>query len=622
MSSIDTLEEKAPSSIKEKTPYRRLMDSLPWRFFRKLAMMQIVVTSLIIVTTAWMARYYLNTYITTQAKEQLKESLQLIRQSIETQKISPISWCNSLKLNWGTRYTLVNAQGTVLCDNWLKPEDMGNQHKYPEIQDALRFGHGTHTRFSQADQTNLIFGAIAIDSVLDGLKQRFLIRQAVPLNKLDTAMKELDNSIIIFLFPLLIITSLVSLWGSMQVSFPLRSILKKVDKMKRVTNAEDVPYLTENGDEWSIVEKTLEKAQEGLEHYLDELHNENEKMGTVMESITDSILAIGLHENILFANKQFKKNFLNKDVKRKEISKFKIWEITRNMDLQNLFNDCLMSNDSVKKKNMELPIKGGKRTSYFDIKVNPLFDQNGNIFGAVGVFHDVTERKLAEQMREDFVANVSHEVRTPLTAMKGYVQILKDAPDDSLPQNRGFLDRIEQNSDRLTHLFNDILNLSVIESKNKVEKFSIDAADITNSVISNVKLSYLEKNIEIESNIEVEKIWANPQLLEQVLTNLIDNAFKYTPEGGKVCVSWTENLENKVAIFKVKDTGLGIPKEHLPRLFERFYRVDPSRSREMGGTGLGLAIVKHIINTHSGNISVESKPEKGTTFIVKLPAHY
>jgi len=275
---------------------------------------------------------------------------------------------------------------------------------------------------------------------------------------------------------------------------------------------------------------------------------------------------------------------------------------------------------------MELAIKGGKRNSFFDVKVNPVIDQKGEVFGAVGVFHDVTERKLAEQMREDFVANVSHEIRTPLTAIKGFAQVIRDTPPEKMDTVRPFFDKLESNADRLTNLFNDILQLSLIESKLKVSKETVIPQEITDAVITNVKQSYLNKHITIETHYDLDKIWVNPPFLEQVLTNLIDNAHKYTPTGGHIKIEWTKSKnpekKEKWDILKVTDSGIGIPKEHHARLFERFYRVDYSRSREMGGTGLGLAIVKHIVQIHNGKIAVESKEGEGTTFIIKIPSHY
>jgi two-component system phosphate regulon sensor histidine kinase PhoR len=616
-----TLSKQLTPLLKKLSLLPELLGSLPLKFFRQIAIMQIVVSTFVILTTSWMARYYLKTYITTQAEEQLKESLTLIKQSIHTQKLAPLTWCKSLKLSWKTRYTLINSQGIILCDNYLDPKHQSNQTSAPEVNQALRLGYGYNLRLNKVDNQEWIHGAIAINSMEQGLDQRYIVRQTVSLNELSRALKELDKSIILFLIPLIILTSLISLWGALQVSFPLSSILKKVDKMKRVTREDKNTYIN-NSDEWSVVEETLDKAQEGLEGYFDELYNENEKISTVMESITDSILAIGLGENILFANNHFKKNFLPKEIKSQEVSKFKVWEINRNLELQSLFNDCLLKRESVMRTNMSLPVKGGKRNNYFDIKVTPLIDQKDNIFGAVGVFHDVTERRLAEQMREDFVANVSHEVRTPLTAIKGYAQVIKSTPVEKLPSVEPFLDKIEENADRLTHLFNDILQLSVIESQQITHKETIETKSLTERVISTLKHNYKDKNIHIESEYFEHKIWANTPLIEQVLTNLIENAYKYIPSDGHIIVSWKSIDEGRWSVLQVADDGPGIAKQHHSRLFERFYRVDSGRSRDAGGTGLGLAIVKHIVSRHNGKISVESPKDRGTIFTVKLPSHY
>jgi two-component system, OmpR family, phosphate regulon sensor histidine kinase PhoR len=584
--------------------------------------MQIFITAFVIIVTAWMARYYLKQYITNQAEAQLKESLSLIKQSIENQKISPIKWCQGLRLNWKTRYTLISSTGTVLCDNFLRPELLENQLNNPEVSMALQSGSGSDIRYDRVEKTNLIMGAISLESFANGKSQKIIIRQAVPLKKLDQAMKDLDRSSIVYLFPLLAFASLVSLWGALQLSFPLRSLVKRVAKLKRSNEEDsDLMPLMASGDEWSLVEKEIDRARQGLENSLDHIYNENAKMSTLLTSITDSIFAVGLKDNILFANGQFRKNFLPKELREKDFSNFKTWEIFRDLDVQSLFHSCLENGKAEKKRAMELPIKGGKRKEFFDVKVNPLKNQNEEVFGAVGVFHNVTENRLADQIREDFVANVSHEVRTPLTAMKGYVQILKEMPPENLPNSRNILDKIERNSDRLAVLFQDILQLSVIESQGNIPKETVIAEDITKSVIANIKQSHYKKKIHINCEFHINEVWANPALLEQVLNNLVDNAFKYTCEEGKINISWDQSEDGKWAVLTLSDSGIGIPKEHHGRLFERFYRVDPARSREIGGTGLGLAIVKHIIQGHDGRITVESKLAHGTTFKVFLPAH-
>ncbi len=605
------------SNEKKDDLFTKLVNTLPWKFFRKLAIVQIVMAGIIILSTAWVAREFLQTHIKSQSQTQLQESLSLIRQSIETQKISPIKWCKGLKKNTETRYTLINDRGDVLCENTNKNLSRLNFFSKEEVQEALRLGHSTVIRDEGSGLE--LFGAVSIDSTIGGMKERYIIRQSLSLSKISTAMDEWDKTIITFIFPLLIITSLISLITSLQISTPLRGILTKIDLMKRVT--QDSSLSTED-DEWMIVEKTLENAQKGLENFLDELHKENEKMYTVMESIKDSLIAIGKDNEVLFVNNHFRKTFLNKVIKRRDLAKLKLWEVIRDQQIQQLFQEALVSLELKKIRSLELPVKGGKRNGFFDVRVSPLMNSKNETFGAVAVFHDVTDRRLAEQMREDFVANVSHEVRTPLTAMKGYVQILKNIDQDNVEQRKVFLDKIEHNSDRLTNLFNDILNLSVIESSSKVKKDSINPEEITSNVIANVRQGFNEKSITTKCHYNIDKCWANAQMLEQVLTNLIENAFKYTPENSEIVINWDQAENGKYDQLTVTDNGFGIPKEHHGRLFERFYRVDSSRSREIGGTGLGLAIVKHIIQIHNGKIDVRSSEGAGTTFICKFPAHY
>jgi two-component system phosphate regulon sensor histidine kinase PhoR len=625
--------EDSPTFKERLRQFFIFITSLPWKHFRKTAALQMLISLFVMLVIATMARFYFKTYGLNQAREQLKGSLLLIRQSIETQKISPLGWCQSLRLNWKNRYTLLTEEGKVLCDSHLPPEKLPPELASPEVREAISGKMGFHIRKSKTENFEEMYGALTPKTPYRNRTQNYIIRQAVSLRPLNQAMVELDRAIIIFLVPFLFVTTLISLWIYLQGSSPLLQIVRKVDKMKRTAadgelesgeESNALPYGIPDGtdDEWTEVEQTLDRVQQNLEKYIDELYNENEKLNTVMRSISDSILAIGLNENILFANRQFRKNFIGKEFRDHQLSRYKIWEVNRDIILHEQLKLCLETREYVKKRKIHLPVKGGKRYRYFDLRINPLINNRGEIFGAAGVLQDVSDQMLAEQMREDFVANVSHEVRTPLTALKGYIQIIKNLVNKDDDKITNYLEKVEQNSDRLTHLFSDILNLSVIESKQVIAKESVFVEEITNTVINNVKQGYQEKNITINTKFNIEKIWANPQLLEQVITNLVENALKYTPDGGHVDIEWTQGSAGKYDTLSVSDSGYGIPKEHLPRLFERFYRVDHGRSRDAGGTGLGLAIVKHIVQIHNGRVSVSSEADKGTTFVVKFPAHY
>lgn len=597
------------------------IDKLPWRFFKRLAIVQVIFTILAIVAMGSVARWYMHIYITNQTKDQMYESLVLVRHTLTTHQMDPVAWCRSFKKSWNTRYTLITWDGEVVCDNYKDISLLLNHKDRPEILEARDFGLGSSLRESASIHEDMIYGAIVYEDVARG-RTKYFIRQAIPLKRVNELLSDMQWTIFLFLSPLILIALFLSFWATLQVASPLKSILKKVDKMRKLGREykEEQNYLLAPNNEWLLVEKTLERAKRNLEKNFKELGREHSKLAVVMESISDAILAINRHENILFANEHFKELFLPREHAQQALFDHKISETLRNHELQELFEETLEKRKTLKRSNIALPVKNGSDTYYFDLTVSPLIDHKGKIFGAVCVFHDVTARRLTEQMREDFVANVSHEVRTPLTALKGYVQLIKSLPNPTKERMGEYLDRIESNSDRLTILFNDILNLSVIESRQKITKEMISTEEITESVLVNVRQSYQGHSTKVHVSYETANIWANPQFLEQVITNLLDNAYKYSNTDGNIWLTWKSS--EFYDVLEILDDGPGIAKEHHPRLFERFYRVDPSRSSEIKGSGLGLAIVKHIVSKHEGKINVENGPEgKGTLFRVKFPRH-
>lgn len=560
----------------------------------------------------------MKTYLTTQSYDQLDESLSIIKESVESQNFEPSAWCKSLRLDWKTRYTLMNDEGSVLCDNYIGVENLDNHSDRPEIIDALNAGKGFSQRYSDSLKYDLLYGAVLIHSNKNP-GERYIIRQAVTLEKMNKTLSSFNKMIWFLLLPLFIVTSLISLWTSLKVSFPMRSLLQKVDRMKVTGQGDETTYLLDPNDEWDIIEHTLDKAQGNINKFINELYVENEKISALLESISDSIIAIDKEQRVLFLNNHFRKNFLDRELRKEELSKLKFAEIIRHLDVKNLIEQVFSKESPVKKRNIELPIKNGPRTAFFTVKLSPMFDNNKKLFGIVMVFADVTDQKMAEQMREDFVANVSHEVRTPLTSLKGYAQMAKTQTSDG--KSKELLEKIEYNSDRLTELFQDILNLSVIESTARVDKEAVSVEDITSTTLLNLKQIYRDKNFDVKAIFEIDTIWANPSMMEQVLNNLIENAIKYTPSGSLITVRWRRGKKGFNDVLEISDNGPGIEKSHLSRIFERFYRVDPSRSRELGGTGLGLSIVKHIVQIHEGKVEVHSEVGYGTTFQIKIPAY-
>lgn len=349
-----------------------------------------------------------------------------------------------------------------------------------------------------------------------------------------------------------------------------------------------------------------------INNNIEELEDRNIKLKSILKSISNGIIAIDNEERILLIN-DIAKNLFN--CQHDDVSGERIDNIVNNLDLLNAIKELIPLRIN---RQVEIEDANGR---FYKIKIDPIVLKDaGNVtIGCIVNIEDVTENVKLEKIRSDFVANVTHELKTPLTSINGFVETLKNNEDIDINTRNRFLDIIEMESNRLRRLIDDILILSFIENKKNEldEEVNIITAfkevfDLTFDLAKNKNISYNYK-------FSNEKIYmrANRDYIKQIFLNLVDNAIKYTPENGKVNVSIYDDNEN--IIISVKDNGMGIPSEDITRIFERFYRVDKARSRKIGGTGLGLAIVKHIVISLNGNIKVNSTINKGSEFIVTLP---
>lgn len=418
----------------------------------------------------------------------------------------------------------------------------------------------------------------------------------------------IDESVFIRIFPLAIIGQLLFIFLFYRATRPLGTILSKVRKFSGDLPLDTTIRHLYEKNEWSKIETALNDADTKLKDQINQTKVENEKIAAILESIYDAIIAIDPYETLLFSNSNFRKNFVGD---RESGIIPKLWHVFDQQPVLDSFRKVLGDGNP---KSIKTLIHNAR---YYDLTVTPLRGADGKVIGALGVFHDVTEFKLTEQMRVDFVANVSHEIRTPLTSIKGYSQVLVANKNKFPEEYEGFLTKIVTNTERMIALFNDLLNLSVIESKEVGQQDEVDLPAVLDGIIPNIKTNYPGKTIVFKRELQVETIIGDHRLIETVITNLIDNACKYSGENIEITVSSSEQQGKN--ILKVKDNGPGIAKEHLTRIFERFYRVDSSREASRG-TGLGLSIVKHIIMKHGGRIHAESDgPGTGTTFIIELP---
>lgn len=337
------------------------------------------------------------------------------------------------------------------------------------------------------------------------------------------------------------------------------------------------------------------------------------ELTTVMGAISDAVLCVDPEGMALFFNTRLGLLCGSEKLKSTPVS---LTELFDEPEIHTAYFTALREGKPSSTKVIPfLHVDGSK--NFFSLAISPLRKSNGNIYGAVGIFHDITELKGAEQMRIDFVANVSHELRTPLTAIKGFADTLVRQMERGKSVAREHVETIRRNADRLMNLMEDLLDLSSIESVDRLQKEQISAEELTGRIIKQLQSSFESKQQNVSYKTSHLNVLADPHRIEQVLVNLLSNANKYSPEGGEILVTWER--EDDGALLKVKDNGPGIPFEHQARVFERFYRVDKARSRAEGGTGLGLAIVKHIMQRHQGTVWVESRPAQGATFICKFP---
>jgi two-component system phosphate regulon sensor histidine kinase PhoR len=516
----------------------------------------------------------------------------------------------SLGSRTGTRLTVLLADGQVMADATEDPARMGNLADRPEIIRALRGRIGIATRFSNTLQQKIMYVALPVSE--DG-RVVGCIRTALPLQALDRAFESALYPVVNSSLAIALIATLTSLWLSRRISRPLEEMKRGAERFARGELEGRLPLY--RGEEMGGLAEAMNQMAAQLDERIRTMARQRNEQEAVLASMIEGVLAIDNEERILRIN-QSAADLLNVDpaaaVGRR------IQEVTRKPDLQKFFVKALSSRESIE-EDIELVIRGGEL--FLQAHGTPLRDSSGQEIGALVVLNNMTRLQRLENVRRDFVANVSHELKTPITAIKGSVETLIAGAVDEEESAQRFLDIIARQADRLNAIIEDLLALSRIEQGEEQEGIELRRTPLRTVFLNTLQACQIKArdrqiSLEMECPDETE-LHINAALMEQALVNLIDNAIKYSPENGRVLFSAEQRPE--AIIITVQDWGAGIAQEHLPRLFERFYRVDKARSRKLGGTGLGLAIVKHIVQSHNGQITVHSAPGKGSTFTITLP---
>lgn len=513
-------------------------------------------------------------------------------------------------LSYFSRITIIDYNGTVLGESDSSFNEMQNHIDRKEIKEAIQGKIGTDERFSETMKLTYLYVAFPIEG------KNIIVRVSVPLHQINSINKTFFFYTILGILVGLLLTIMISVKLSKIITYPINQL---INTSKEIANGNYKKRVNiHSKDEIGQLANTFNEMADKLDNTLSGILDKNVRVDTIINSMRDGIIAIDMNYKILIINTIACDIF---GVKHGPgIIGKNLLDITRNTKINSFLRDTIKNNVALTDEiTMFLPTIGSD--FIYKIYTNPIKNaevKNQNAGGVI-TLHDVTSVKKLELIRTEFVSNVTHELKTPLTSIRGFVETLKNGAMDDTTVATKFLDIIDIEAERLYVLINDILQLSEIESMRKDDKVTQNSLNlIIDEVILLLQTFAGKKNVKLEVNVESNiVVLVNKYRIKQMLINLIDNAIKYNVENGTVFVKASKS--NGKTIISIKDTGIGIPEKHHSRIFERFYRVDKGRSRNMGGTGLGLSIVKHIVNLYSGDIRIISEPGQGTEFIIQLP---
>lgn len=504
------------------------------------------------------------------------------------------------------RITIIAADGRVLADTFTESAGMENHAGRPEVVGALKNGIGSDIRSSATVGDKFFYLAMYVKDI------NLIVRVAAPLTSID----DIRNTIVLNALGTILIAIIVSaVIAKSFSSYVTRPVARLVGQYGKDQIAPEKSGIRKH-DEIGQLSVTLEGMAKRVEGIILELKDRNARVDTIINSMENGLVAVDRDMRVIIMNPITKKIFDVKD-RLDEIGKPLI-QVLRNRRLNEMLEKSIRTDEVMRDE--EVIYHGGKQV--ISITVSPIYpiDRERGNSGALAFINDITAFRKLEEMRTEFVSNVTHELKTPLTSIRGFVETLKNGALEDRTVSEKFLDIIDIEADRLSTLINDILALSEIENMKQDQAIgTFTLKDLATEVAEMLGPTACEKQVKFNNLVDPDiAMQANRDRIKQLLINLMDNAVKYNKPGGGVDI-WAERNKDTIHIH-VKDTGIGISEDNRSRIFERFYRVDKGRSREMGGTGLGLSIVKHIANLYNGNVRVLSIEGKGSEFIVSIQA--
>ena len=516
--------------------------------------------------------------------------------------------CKELGKITKTRYTVILPSGKVLGDSEEDPSRMDNHRDRPEIQEALQGRVGVATRYSFTLKHHMMYVAVPLQP---GDQTAGVVRAALPMTAIAQALRGLYLKIALGAAGIALLVTVLSLILARRLSLPLEDLKRGARRFAKGDLSRKLPI--PDTDELGSLAEALNHMAEQLEDQIRTLKGQQQEQEAILSSMMEGVMAVDPEGKLITLNRAGARML---GVSAEAVQGMSIQEVVKDPEL----HWFLTRNFSEKSIEGEVTLKtDGQRI--MQVLGTSLRDSADMAMGTLIVFHDVTHLRRLESTRRDFVANVSHELKTPITSIKGFVETLLAGALKEPENAENFLRIIAKQTDRLNEIIEDLLSLSRIEQdaeRGQIFLTSQKIKGILREAVQVCEAKAAGKDVALQLDCPEDlRAAINAPLLEQALVNLIDNAIKYSGAGSMVQIE-AERVEGKVVI-RVKDQGLGIPKEHLGRIFERFYRVDASRNRKAGGTGLGLAIVKHIAQAHGGKVTLESTPGQGSTFAFIIP---
>ncbi|MEA2059489.1 MAG: ATP-binding protein [Thermodesulfobacteriota bacterium] len=603
----------------------------------------LVITILSLVAVTVYASFFFKSFSLENTRQDLIKRALLVKREIDKIPLEKIdALCKNLGRSIDTRITVILPSGLVVGDSHSNVSEMVNHRFRPEIVTAIKGETGSAVRHSTTIGEKMTYIALPL---LKENKITCVVRAAVAITAIDLEIGHIQKNIFSALVFIAVLAAGISLFVSRRITQPIEEMTSRA---KAFSQGDLSPRLAvPDSKELAQLAATMNQMAASLDEKIKTVENRSMELEAVYSSMGDGVIAVDRKENILTINQAAAKIF---SLPPDTLEGKHIHEVARHYDLQQFLQKALKNTEPVEE---DVCIQLDNE-HIFSIHSTPLNNMANQLMGTLIIFHDITRIRRLENMHKDFAANVSHELKTPLTSVKGFVETLQETMQETIKeehageQQRNFLCIIEKNVNRLIALIDDLLVLSRLERKqgkemvlqhHDVTEVITRAVDACRTAINQRKIKVFwsdqdtslllpEAHYEDSDTLPADTAPSltlppviapmDPLLMEQAIVNLLSNAIKYSHPGGDVHIN--AYSENQSVVIHITDSGPGISHVHLTKIFQRFYRVDKARSRDMGGTGLGLAIVKHIIQYHNGRVTVNSTPGKGSCFTIKIPS--